>query len=298
MVVNVTIGTPGQSLVAWLNQEGFYNDLKVPDSRTGGTFDPSASTTFVKTGDYYDYDGKTIIGVIGTDNFQIGNGESKNKSFKVTNIQSGFDEDFGQIGFARSNNNSASFIESILSDLDEKIVVFSFDSVQGQYPTLSSGMITLGSRPADRCADDWIVVPEHVYDDETFEQWAVEIDELSIGKYSYTQPGQTLISFFESSIIVPETYYDQICNALHVDGMGNVDCDIQTEIVFTIGKQEIRMPPEEYLVQSSQSGNCVVNIEVRFGSENFVLPSYVLRRHCLLYDYSGINVGFSTRLPH
>lgn len=40
---------------------------------------------------------------------------------------------------------------------------------------LSSGTLTLGGRPED-CSSNWVIVPEVIYDIDSFEQWAVGID--------------------------------------------------------------------------------------------------------------------------
>ncbi|KAI6231277.1 hypothetical protein M3Y95_00364500 [Aphelenchoides besseyi] len=302
MFLDATIGTPGQFVRLWLSDnvlnnddDGVNDDLKVSDARNGGIFNPDNSTSFVKTGNVYNYFGLEKIGIKGTETFKLGNGDVEvTKPLKVLNEKSYyFNEEHGQVSFGRSKN-SASFIESILSDLDEKVVVFSFDDVDDDM----SGVLTLGARPTDRCANDWILVPEHVFDEQSWQQWAVEIDSLSIGKYSFGSPGQSVIDIYGSTILVPQSYYGQILRALQAGSLGEIDCDIQVDIVFTVEKQEIRIPPDDYVDRSLMStfGQCYANIDPHFISTAFYLPNSILKRHCLLYDYAGISVGFATRI--
>ncbi|KAI6224634.1 Napsin-A [Aphelenchoides besseyi] len=296
LLVNVTIGTPGQSLplVLWADT---FNDLLVVDTRIGGNFDPSASSTFVVNGDCPNYDGTGIMGVTGTDKFQFGNVVvEKLETFNVvTNSSYQF---FGHVGLAHSTNNSKTFIDSLLNDFEKKVVTFSFDSLG---LLTSTGLLSIGSRLADRCADDWNLVPEYPYFDWTAEQWGVKIDSLTIGKYSYDSPGQAQMTLgVENDLQVPLSYMDWIRKALNAKQKDVVDCEIQTEIVFTIGNRDLRLQPDDYVnrLEQKETGRCYVNFQESVGVNNFVLPSGYLTRYCVLHDYAGLNVGFSTRLPH
>ncbi|KAI6231118.1 hypothetical protein M3Y95_00347500 [Aphelenchoides besseyi] len=298
LLLNMTIGTPGQFVSVGIVEGGAYNDVAVSDLRSGGVFNPSASTSFVQTGTDYDFDNKTVIGIFGTDTFQFGNSSSmKKKSFKVYNNQSWFPTTPGHIGFGRTSKDSQSFVDSIISELDERVVVFAYDHVGDS--ANSSGTITFGSRHSDRCADDWILVSEHI-SELFFGEWMVEIDTLVVGKYEYDSPGQMGVSLASRPLLVPETYYLVILNNLNAGLLHDVDCDILTDIVFTIDQLQIHISPEDYLDKSQQNetGTCYVQIDKIDDYETFYLPNSILKRYCLMYDYAQFNVEFATRLSN
>ncbi|KAI6240277.1 hypothetical protein M3Y99_00458900 [Aphelenchoides fujianensis] len=76
---------------------------------------------------------------------------------------------------------------------------------------------------------------------------------------------QQLNQFFR----MPKQYIDWFTQAVGIQDSEHVACDLQAEIVFSVGNAEIR----------------------------FWLPRSVFQRHCVLRDYATFQIGVATRLP-
>ncbi|KAI6185041.1 Aspartyl protease 4 [Aphelenchoides bicaudatus] len=264
VVLNSTVGTPGQFVQLQFGaRESYDADLEIPSTNApGGTFNPNASSTFHKTGDNNDPD-LGYLGQFGTDTFVIGDGVvEKSEPFSVYDDPEWSEGAIGSLGLGRPD-----------------------DGIAYKYGDSTNGTLTLGGKPDD-CSPNWTRVKEHVFDIESFEQWSVEIDKLSAGKYTFKDPD------------CPKLLIDQIAEAVGVDNGFNIDCDSKATITFTIGGLDIVMQGKDFISETDESGVCYFTGEEMFGDDNYILPVSVLKDRCFLLDYQKAEVGFADRIKN
>ncbi|KAI6230656.1 hypothetical protein M3Y99_01036000 [Aphelenchoides fujianensis] len=303
--INLTVGTPGQEVSFYLFEREAQPeaDVVVNGEYPEGAFFREESSSFQVVNALDNYLG-TPIGVNGTDVFTLGDGVTVKLPFRL------YDYPFYQViddyylyfdttafGLNRPPDGSFSFFQTLLEIFEEKTVVFSYDHVTDSWPMYSWGIVTLGGKAEDRCADDWIIQPEAPWL-LPVEQWAVNIDEVTFGTHTFDTPGHLYFSQIEWDLWMPEQYTEWFMNALGIQDYTYVPCDVQTDIVFSVGGAEVHVTPDEYLNRENQetSRRCSLRIEPS-EYKQFILPRSVYQRHCVLRDYSNFQIGFATRLP-
>ncbi|KAI6224597.1 Peptidase A1 domain-containing protein [Aphelenchoides besseyi] len=291
--LNLTIGTPPQQIPAFIDSNSDYNSLEVLTTKKHGLFNPNESHTFVKTGIAYD-DDNNRIGIYGKDVMNINGVKLKSKSFIVNDYKTMYQQlHYGVLGLARSNTDTPSFIESVLNGLDERFIVFSFDEIN-LHDLSVNGLLTLGGYPTARCSQSFLSFPEEPY--YNGQQWGMKIDELQIGKYVYDQPGVAIIAFNSPEISVPASYYSTVKKVFNV-GYGNVvSCDLDIEIVFTIGGMDFKIRADDYLQKDKDSDTCTLLISQTGTDTGFILPLTILRDQCWILDYDQLTIGFTDRV--
>ncbi|KAI6223494.1 putative vacuolar aspartyl protease [Aphelenchoides besseyi] len=291
LVFDITIGTPPQSLHVVINPQSSYDDLEVADISDDGVYDSTKSKTFVKTGDAFD-DKNRPIGFWATDDFSINGVKLQTQPFKVVNNSAPDNSKYAAIGLGRSRSKWPSFIESVMATTDKKQLVLSYDYIDFQNLT---GILTIGSSPESRCSNDWVFVPESP--DQiggVAQQWAMKIDSVEFGKYGYDSPGLGLFFANDPILILPNEYYMTLRKILGADS-GYVPCDIDIDIVFYINGLEFRIKPQDYT--SGSGDNCFLMVFPNaYTTDNFILPSSLLRDRCMLWNYEDITIGFASRL--
>ncbi|KAI6198229.1 hypothetical protein M3Y99_01897600 [Aphelenchoides fujianensis] len=293
-------GTPPQSMNVSLGEPANTDDVEV----STGAFTAAKSSSFEQTGIVYDWR-QYEIGVSGLDNFAIGdNGELtvEQAPFQVMDADRFYEPSSGLFSWRRQENASNSFIQTALQLLDEQIVVFSYDYVPQSIELPGSGVVTLGARPADRCGDDWKYAPEAEIRP-NYTRWSMNADEVSFGAYTFDSPGEVSFGFqggvpeMENfGLEFPFAYRSAILKALGAQSETNAPCDVDVDIVLTIGKVELRVTAEDYVNHASeQSGTCALYLE--FTNDAIIdLPTTVWNRYCFLLDYENAQLGFATRL--
>ncbi|KAI6238720.1 hypothetical protein M3Y99_00653700 [Aphelenchoides fujianensis] len=163
--VTMAVGTPPQSLRVGLGDFGANHSsvLSLPY-----WFDVSASSTFNVTGRGF-HEEKQVFELNGTDDVSFGN---ENRTFLIKPLLKSLDK--GELGWNVPTDGSPSFVQSVLKELEEEVVVFSFDKPVYQY--FYPGLITLGGRPADRCGNHWTYVPT-IPITRPEDQWSLSVDE-------------------------------------------------------------------------------------------------------------------------
>ncbi|KAI6226317.1 hypothetical protein M3Y99_01305500 [Aphelenchoides fujianensis] len=292
-LLKLSVGTPPQPLTVGLADFGECENLQV----SGDVFTTGGSITFVQTG-VYEQD-EERVGVFGQDDVQVGDDgvAFRTKPFILFDPGVWIDETDGRISWNRLDNASASFIQSVLKELDEQIVVFSFDQVTHSIDVFGSGVITLGARPTARCAPEWKYVPESPFL-QPYDQWSTAVDEASFGAYTFDAPGYAHFSLFNTQTAVPKAIFDAFLQFLGAPDEFNVPCDATGDFVLTLGDVEIRLTPADYLDRSQEKSQdrCWVYMDYNDEGTDFFLPSTIWNKHCLLLDYAHLQLGFADRV--
>ncbi|KAI6220491.1 Pepsin A-like protein [Aphelenchoides besseyi] len=295
--VNVSIGTPAQEFSVTVGITSWVPSLFMRNYLTDGYgFDKSASSTYKQTGVFHDVVNKTW-GITGTDNVVIANHVLETeKSLAIDTTNRFYEEETGVLSFAQPIDGSTSFIQSILTEVDSPVVVFTTFS-----PDLNSGVITLGGRAPDRCANDWSNLPQQPISTINNFEWEVAVNEFSFGKYTFDKPG--VASFHLESneyIFVPYTYQKQIMKTLGTYDEFQAPCNSTAEFVFKFGDFELRLTPSDYLFPLyGNSEWCSLGIlsKPELVSDNeFWFGFLVFKKLCLSLDYANTTVGLATRV--
>jgi hypothetical protein len=123
---------------------------------------------------------------------------------------------------------------------------------------------------------------------------------LEVGKYEFESPGLGKVDLYSADTLVPDSYYAKITKILNVVNYGQVSCDVDVDIVFTFGTQEVRVTPDQYVdrYEQNSTGICHLRIQATGDDWPFYLPVTVLRDNCILYDYEQKAVGFAGRIKN
>ncbi|KAI6222326.1 hypothetical protein M3Y99_01510900 [Aphelenchoides fujianensis] len=271
-----------QNLSFVVDTSSWYGVLSVYPADQGGSYDPAASSTFKRGPDLRQSNvtiGKDVL--------------LKDAPFDVLYEFSTNTLDFtGYLGLYRTKDNS-SIIQYALEQMDVKVVTFAFDKLSILDPGGNEGVMVIGGRAPDHCADDWIFVPEYLGTG-TGEQWALELDEFSFGTMTFDSPGYISFWSYYEDVIFPVNYKDTLQAALKADDRWNVPCDATLEISFRIAGHDIVLLPEDYLVRYDDD-TCLVAFGFT-GDRRFRVSYSFMQKHCFLYDYAHAQVGFASRL--
>ncbi|KAI6234768.1 hypothetical protein M3Y99_00766500 [Aphelenchoides fujianensis] len=221
---------------------------------------------------------------------EIGDGVSVgSQPLKVVN-STWFYGPYGSIGLARAADGS-SFLQHVLGDFEQKAVVFTYDQLTPDLDVKIRGRMAVGHLAEDRCAAGWTRVAE------TSSPWMVDVEEFSVGSFTFDRPGSAQISVSDRVMAFPQTVFGSVLQALGSHGQGDVPCDAQANITFDLGPVELVLTPDEYIDRSTQNtmDSCKFNAyETSFPL--FVIPPTVLKRSCLLLDFEKQELGFADRL--
>ncbi|KAI6233121.1 hypothetical protein M3Y99_00947600 [Aphelenchoides fujianensis] len=300
--VRLNIGTPPQDVSfvvfgQWGNGEPMIiaNSTQYPE----GIFNRSQSKTFQQFQPLYDHL-HNRVGVNATDVLTLGD-DGQTVELPLRYYDQPFDDlidgmsvgfDASGFGLNRPTDGQQSLFQTVLEEFEQKTVVFSYDQVLGRPLYNVSGILTLGGKAEDRCADDWVVQPEVPWS-ETEDQWSMAINDVSFGAYTYDTPGSLRFQPSWWPLAMPQKYRDLLVNAIGAQSWDHVPCDTQLELVFSVGGKEIRVLPDEYVMPRGDGNGCYVYAA---DAEQFLLPNGVFRRHCLLLNYENYSLGFATRL--
>ncbi|KAI6238721.1 hypothetical protein M3Y99_00653800 [Aphelenchoides fujianensis] len=287
-LLKVTIGSPNQNLFLQLGDFRQFDNMRV----SNGSYFITRSQTFEQTGLVYD-DQNNQIGVAGLETFVIGDDGVfvQDKPLQVIN-EAYWGTPYGSLGWMRPSDGSDSFVMSVLKEVDDTIVVFSFDEVQHDQQVLNSGQIRLGALPHDRCVDNWAYTPEGLVTQKAY-QWSMSADEIEFGAYTYDSPGRVFLSLQDPVFAFPQSYLAPFLKALGAVDEQHVSCDVDVDFIFYIG--QIHVTADDYLDRTNeQSGHCALQTRIT-PSRSFYLPSTIFLRYCLLLDYENFNLGFTER---
>ncbi|KAI6212360.1 hypothetical protein M3Y94_00012300 [Aphelenchoides besseyi] len=283
--VDISIGTPAQDLLLRIFNTNSWPSVVLADrNHFPHGFNPNVSSTFQSTGSY-------SSGFTGTDRFTI-DYQLLNQNPPLRIVEDfWFDDHDGIFGLARPTDGSVSFLDVVLSPMDEKVVSFSYDRLREGWSTFT-GIMSIGSKQNERCANDWFLIPEATAE----EQWSMKVDEFSMGKYTYDQPGVTSVSL-DSKFYLPQKYQTQLLQLLDAESVDSVPCNTTLKFVLTVGDHEFRIGPNDYVDHFGEGrfGTCSLHLDFSSDDE-FVLPSTIFYDYCILFDYAGLNLGFATRL--
>ncbi|KAI6230289.1 hypothetical protein M3Y99_01075400 [Aphelenchoides fujianensis] len=294
-LLNITVTSSGQTLHLDFGDfgAGHSSNLYVAASY----FNFSSSLTFNQTAEIVDSENRT--GIRGTDDFTFGNENATflNLPVDVLDVDVRGGEKIGEVGWNVPTDGSLSFIQSVLKELEEEVVVFSFDPYD--FLTLAPGLITLGGRPADRCSSGWTRVPT-IPITRPEDQWAVALDEFSFGYSTFEAAGSVRFSLRWGNANLPLKYKAPLYRAWGVasDARG-LPCNTTLDLVFRVGETEIRLPATDYVSQNQHwtaTGYCGSNIFFHDTEDEFTLPATIFQRHCLELDYAHARMGFAPRL--
>ncbi|KAI6234195.1 hypothetical protein M3Y99_00827100 [Aphelenchoides fujianensis] len=301
--VSLNIGTPPQKVsFVVFSQYADGEPMIVANSPQypEGMFNRTQSTTFQQLQPLFDHL-HNRVGENATDVLTLGD-EGLTVELPLRYYDQPFEDvidgmdvlfDASGFGLTRSTDGQQSFFQTVLEKFEQKTVVFSYDQVLGRPSYNVSGVLTLGGKAEDRCADDWVVQPEVPWS-ETADQWSMAINEVTFGAYTYDSPGSLRFQPAWWPLAMPQKYQDLLVEAIGVPSWDHVPCDTQLQLVFSVGGKEIRVLPDEYVMSRGDGNGCYVYAA---DAEQFLLPNTVFRRHCLLLDYSeNFSVGFATRL--
>ncbi|KAI6233999.1 hypothetical protein M3Y99_00853200 [Aphelenchoides fujianensis] len=261
-------------------------------------FNVSSSPTFNQTAEILDNENRT--GIRGTDDFTFGNENATflNLPVDVLDVHPLDYFTSGEVGWNVPTDGSLSFVQSVLKELDEEVVVFSFDPAA--FWTRAPGLITLGGRPADRCGSEWTYAPT-IPITRPEDQWAIAVDEFSFGSSTIEAAGNLHFSFTSNAAHLPLKYQAPLTRAWGVPtiGDGYVPCNTTLELVFRAGDVEIRLPATDYVTQpldGHKTGYCGLWIVFDAAEDEIQLPARILQRYCLLLDYAHLQLGIAPRL--
>ncbi|KAI6237611.1 Aspartic protease 3 [Aphelenchoides besseyi] len=297
----VQIGTPPvdvklKSFIGTLFS--FMTDMEVPTASIHGAYDPSHSTSFQQTDVLYDFDG-SVIGLIGTETFMINSVKRTLLPFAARNDSLyAYYNGIGSLGFGRptDNNVAQSFILSLISGEKEKVVSFAMDFVDSPSTSIShiiNGTVSIGSRQPKHCSGSWLELPEVVFDYD-YGQWGFKIEEISVGKYSYSVDSTATFLLTNVAFSIPEPFLTSIIQLMggDVDKL-TVSCDFSDDLIFTIGGQQFHLQPSDFMLQqaATSGGQCpFLGVQKE---EFFSLPATLLRNRCLLYNYENPGVAIT-----
>ncbi|KAI6240396.1 hypothetical protein M3Y99_00471800 [Aphelenchoides fujianensis] len=274
VAVNATIGTPGQPVHLLIVQNAENPGVEpLVHVRRNERLDRR----------FREQSGPVRAGRIG-DGVPVGS-----QPLKVVN-STWFYGPYGSIGLARAPDGS-SFLQHVLGAFEQKAVVFTYDRLTPDLEVKIRGRMAVGHRAEDRCAAEWTRVAE------TSSPWMVDVEEFSVGPFTFDRPGSAQISVSDRVMAFPQTVFGSVLQALGSHGQGDVPCDAQANITFDLGSVELVLTPDEYIDRSTQNTteSCKFNAyETSFPL--FVVPPTVLKRSCLLLDFEKNELGFADRL--
>ncbi|KAI6219136.1 hypothetical protein M3Y99_01675700 [Aphelenchoides fujianensis] len=296
--LKAAIGTPPQFVRLALGDLNTGDDLRVSNA----TYDHWRSTTYEWEGIFYANEPPLQLGVKALESFVVGDdGVSfRKKPFRVINAAL-WTGGRPTVGWRRPTDGSDSFVTAVLREVDEPVVVFSFDRPKRNGDPPISGVVTFGTPPAARCAPDWKFVHEIPYTASpelpNQPQWTLNVTEFSFGDFSYEAAGQLLVSVEEERLVLPARYRDDFLHLLGATNETTVPCDSRVDLRFAFGPLELRVTADEYVDRTNQPhGTCGLHVHfAEISDREFGLSAAVFARYCLLLDYAHARVGFATR---
>jgi len=283
--LEVTVGTPAQKVNVSMYFFRKSYDLRIKKIVFGGSYDPIASSTYVRIGTAYD-ENSNPIGDMAFENFQIGNVNLTQKGFQAVTADSMFEN---YIGFGKPMYDS--FLETVLSAEPIKGITITFD----KYP--NSGVVTLGDYDKKRCYKDWRVIKINLSDPSHSDSWGAQIDSITADKYSFSKPGYALFTVNDEELRWPKSVYHSILKAVGSVDDKYVPCNTTVKIVFKLEDVTIEITPDEYLDRDMESkkGVCLLAGLTVDNSSEYVLPRSLLKDYCLNINHYTKEIGLATR---
>jgi len=294
LFVNASFGTPAQQaqLRLDLDEQGLSPQLTNKRTCDDGNFDPDESSTFV-------WISSDSYGVYGNDTIDLGSGlVSPNNKLYIRHKYCYEDDSYISLSRnQRYDDSYPSFIRDYLLGQKDAIAVLSFDQIGFNESLPISGTLTLAGKPANLCADDWVYVPvsnKYDYDD----YWAAQIDQITVGKYSFAKPGYAKVALNDYNIYFSDPTFTNVMQALGVSTDGFISCDSKSNVTLTINGNDLILGPQHYLDYSTvpKYGECTCRIQFRDDDDYFFLPITFWRERCLLLDYKNAQIGVAVRL--
>jgi len=255
-----------------------------------GNFDPDNSSTFVWTS-------SDSYGVYGNDTIDFGNGLVSPAQLFVKHKYCYEDDSLISLGRDQYYDRSyPSWIRDWLIDQKESIAVLSFDQIGFNTSLPTSGTLTLAGKPDNLCAKDWVYIPVQGTSDYDF-YWSAQIDQISVGKYTFTNPGYARLGINGYNIYFPDPIFTNVLQALDVSTDGFISCDSKTNVTLKFNGNDLILGPQDYMDYSTvpKYGECTCRIQFR-DDGYFFLPITFLRDRCLLLDYANLQIGVAARL--
>ncbi|KAI6223495.1 Secreted A1 protease-like protein [Aphelenchoides besseyi] len=296
LVIDGQIGSPPQDIrfavTQWPSDDQIAggSDLIVYSQSNCGAYCWHKSETFKKVGlafNYYANHGPS--GWLATDRITIGDKDIESSfpfqlSFNKT-------EKFSTVHLNVATDKSPSFINNVLKDEEDKVVVFAYISILPTY----SGVISFGNRDIGGCVDDWVFAD--VLDGPM--QWMFEIQHISIehGTWYHKDriPAVIVLDDYKLELPSGQTYFiKQTLHSKTVNGFEKVSCELTENINFTVMGFNLTLTPDDYIDKTMTSTDfCFLKMETR--EDNLaILPYNVLRKNCLLFDFAKFQIGLST----
>ncbi|KAI6240330.1 hypothetical protein M3Y99_00464700 [Aphelenchoides fujianensis] len=292
--LDANVGTPGQLVQLKLTKWRDDFEFTVLGKAVGGKYDPTASSTFFLISN--DTEAKEVYG---KETIMIADGvvETKKNIVVYEKNQTWSSQAGGLLPICRVSadyQRDQLFIYELLKEFDRKEVVLSYD--QMCYPgdsAFSSGVLTIGGRPADRCAAAWTSVATVPSE---FDQWTFQMDGISFGNHSVTGTWNATLEFGPADIFLPQSVYNELDDALNVwDYLA--PCNSSLQLVFNVGSYEIFLAAEEYLDQwNPTKGMCPLLVHPLDPRQTLTLPPSVFKNHCVMFNYANDMVGFAARI--
>ncbi|KAI6202606.1 hypothetical protein M3Y99_01871400 [Aphelenchoides fujianensis] len=214
---------------------------------------------------------------------------------------------FGTLGFGHSpaDSQAPSFVESLLADYADQVISFSYDNIPtaADHPGEVGLLLRFGDRQAARCSAEWLELEEARFEIDLGD-WGFEIDEFSMGAYTWALGGQASVQLTSNVLTLPSAVFSRVVRVLgghEAQGEGEkttVACDSAEDLVFSIAGRDYRLSPVDYLDRTTQSADnqCEFKAEAIACTECFLLPVGILRDRCFLFDYSRPGVAIADRL--
>jgi len=264
----------------------FYKDydLRLKVRNVGGNYDPEKSTSYFKQGYAHDDTGGTI-GFNALETFQFDQTTLTGIQFVAATTDSDYNN---YIGFAKPAYGS--FLYTILKSNPDATMTFAFDN----YPT--SGVLSLGGTDTTRCLDDWRVI-EELFFDGGIDKWGANIESLSAGKSSFSNPGHVLFSIYDLPLKWPKSIYYSLLKGLGSIDDQTVPCNTQVNITFQLGDVTFQLTPSQYLDRDMEKtrGVCMLTGTTVDNSEEFILPRSIFKDYCLSVNHFTKEIGLATR---
>jgi len=124
------------------------------------------------------------------------------------------------------------------------------------------------------------------------------LDSFKVGTYNKKNPGQALIRINSPYFTLPQGVYQDVLRALRAFNHNQIPCDSSHNITYTVGGLDLVLGPDDYVDRSRQNGtgNCFFRGSEQFGTDNFQVPTTVLRNKCLLFNYETKEIGLTRKM--
>lgn len=301
---NITIGTPPQHFRVLFDSGS--SSLWVPsrDCVNCGDhhnmYDSSKSTSYVENGEEFSigYGSGSLTGYLATDTLTVAGLTIQNQTFAAANQTSSFFktlESDGLMGLGFVNIAIDNVLPPLYNMISQGLLARPVFSVWLDRNLSSSvgGQLMFGGIDPTKYTGEFAYMPVI---DQGF--WQIRMDGGYVGDFEFCKGGcDAVVDTGTSAIVGPYQYVDVILKALNVDGNGNVDCSVVSDlpdVLFSFGGRMFPLRPKDFVSREVLNGveTCNVNIEYN-ASNTWILGDVFLGAVYTEFDLGNSRVGFA-----